>query len=727
MAFNKEKKDSTVDDGNAIVYPSDYSRALDDSYLYFINLLTNDLEIARIFGESLPITSQDLFSNLICDLFCEVHVIDDFIELLLKQEFQTNVLTATLFRTNSLCTKVQTAYARKECQNFMMEVFQPIIQKVIAMPPLELDPIKLQTLYPNKTEEQLTEEANNSLQKLEDLSDEVIATLRRHLRNTPTPLSVMCHQIRESCFLYHTDDPDIALSLIGGFVFLRLFCPALAAPEGSNLCGTAIVPPTARRTLILLTKILQNIANNVRETKEPWMTNSLPYVMSRGPALQAYLKALSNAGIIKTKPTIIFEASQINPPLVIELHRLLNEAVPNLTTLSEKGAQQVCRRLPWSKCVRRPSTRAVRLPDPQGLLKNADLLGPSPRTYQLKIPKFIGNAPTGDPFRDFLSSQHVTVYIGRSPKQEALWYVSCERVAQGMMERGFLTGYTKLKQFIPDNEIIICDFAWVVLNQVDAIADFVKHLGTGKIIGINAHPSIRKQIQTAFSQITFEEKEEIRKAFGDIPKVPESLIYEQRDYPVIQKDKKNERVLRIGYTAIYIIDPRNRKISEKLAYKDIGEFIGFSKSGAFHINHNNGLYCFTLKSALERGQVLADIYMAKTSRRSLFSRVEDFEFLATLVGKKGEKEIECTIIVTPTALLLVSNKIIDREICFCAIDTIDWTVQSEKGVSREIVKIECRSNKKDEIISDMVRITVPKDVSDQFKEIINSVVIQHKC
>ncbi|ELP92403.1 ras GTPase-activating protein, putative, partial [Entamoeba invadens IP1] len=281
----KDKKE-VVDEGAAITYPSAQWGNIFGNYLWFVNAMSTNLEIARIFGESLPIGSQDLFSSIICEVFSEFHVIDDFIELLLKEEFQTNVLTATLFRTNSLCTKVQTAYARKECQGFMMTVFQPIIQKIINLPyALELDPLKLQSSKPGITDDQMKSEIESNLKRLEELCDEVIATLRRHLRSTPQALCTICRQIRESCFLYHTDDPDIALSLVGGFVFLRLFCPAMAAPEGMNLSGTSLVPPTARRTLILLTKILQNIANNVRETKEPWMIDSLNFVISRGPAL----------------------------------------------------------------------------------------------------------------------------------------------------------------------------------------------------------------------------------------------------------------------------------------------------------------------------------------------------------------------------------------------------------------------------------------------------------
>ena len=93
--MNKSKGQDTAlspEDGTAISYSADYSRNLFNSYYCFINLLVNDLEIARLFGESLPLGSQDLFSSIICDVFCEVHVIEDYIELLLKQEFTNNVL-----------------------------------------------------------------------------------------------------------------------------------------------------------------------------------------------------------------------------------------------------------------------------------------------------------------------------------------------------------------------------------------------------------------------------------------------------------------------------------------------------------------------------------------------------------------------------------------------------------------------------------------------------------
>ena len=227
--------------------------------------------------------------------------------------------------------------------------------------------------------------------------------------------------------------------------------------------------------------------------------------------------------------------------------------------------------------------------------------------------------------------------------------------------------------------------------------------------------------------IIFNENSEIKKSYGEIPKVNESLIYEQRDYLVIQKGKKDEKqmIIKIGYSSLYLIDPKSKKISDKILYEEITEFIGYSKSGAFQVYHSNGCLTFYLKSAIERGQFLAEIYAARTSRNSLFQIVQEFEFNGTYTKKIGEKEENATIITTPTSLFVVIDKIIVKEICFCAIDTIDWSIAQEK--SKEFVSIESRSMKKEEIICENIKLCVTKESLEDFKTIINAVVIEHKC
>jgi neurofibromin 1 len=74
----------------------------------------------------------------------------------------------------------------------------------------------------------------------------------------------VCHHIWEA-----VEDrfPESRHSAVGSFIFLRFFCPALVAPEAIDLDVPTDNRET-RRALLLITKVLQNLANNVvfRET-----------------------------------------------------------------------------------------------------------------------------------------------------------------------------------------------------------------------------------------------------------------------------------------------------------------------------------------------------------------------------------------------------------------------------------------------------------------------------
>lgn len=65
--------------------------------------------------------------------------------------------------------------------------------------------------------------------------------------------------------------PDAKYTAVGAFIFLRFFCPAIVAPEAEGLLDTA-PSKDLRRGLLLIAKVIQNLANNVLfGAKEPYM------------------------------------------------------------------------------------------------------------------------------------------------------------------------------------------------------------------------------------------------------------------------------------------------------------------------------------------------------------------------------------------------------------------------------------------------------------------------
>lgn len=79
----------------------------------------------------------------------------------------------------------------------------------------------------------------------------------------------LCHHIWE---VVEDRFPDSRHSAVGSFIFLRFFCPAIIAPESIDL-DVRPDSPQVRRGMLLITKVIQNLANNVvfGTTKEPHM------------------------------------------------------------------------------------------------------------------------------------------------------------------------------------------------------------------------------------------------------------------------------------------------------------------------------------------------------------------------------------------------------------------------------------------------------------------------
>lgn len=86
-------------------------------------------------------------------------------------------------------------------------------------------------------------------------------------------------------------------SLIGGFFFLRFVNPAIVTPHAYMLCDA--LPQSAthpKRTLTLLAKMLQNLANKPSYAKEQYMASLNPFVESNKQRINAFLNQLCEVG-----------------------------------------------------------------------------------------------------------------------------------------------------------------------------------------------------------------------------------------------------------------------------------------------------------------------------------------------------------------------------------------------------------------------------------------------
>ena len=116
------------------------------------------------------------------------------------------------------------------------------------------------------------------LTMLTEIANGFLNTIIEGLDEAPYGIRWICKQIRSLTKRKYPDANNQAIcTLIGGFFFLRFINPAVVTPKSYMLIdGTPADRP--RRTLTLIAKMLQNLANKPSYAKEPYMAKLQPFI-----------------------------------------------------------------------------------------------------------------------------------------------------------------------------------------------------------------------------------------------------------------------------------------------------------------------------------------------------------------------------------------------------------------------------------------------------------------
>jgi neurofibromin 1 len=81
---------------------------------------------------------------------------------------------------------------------------------------------------------------------------------------------------------------------VGGFIFLRFFCPAILSPDSTSPPLLSKVDQNLRRALILISKSLQNLANGLDfGNKEPYMQDMNNFINENKTTVEAFFDSLA--------------------------------------------------------------------------------------------------------------------------------------------------------------------------------------------------------------------------------------------------------------------------------------------------------------------------------------------------------------------------------------------------------------------------------------------------
>ncbi|KAI1198958.1 GTPase [Nemania serpens] len=244
----------------------------------------------------------------------EEHLLLTMLQSVLTYQFDTTPEYSSLLRANTPVSRMMTTYTRRgPGQSFLRTVLAERINSLIELQDLDLEinPLKVYERMCKQIEEEtgslppdlprgITGEqaAENPqvqaiieprLTMLTEFANGFLGTIIDGLSEAPYGIRWICKQIRSLTKRKYPEANDqVICTLIGGFFFLRFINPAIVTPKSYMLID-GMPAERPRRTLTLIAKMLQNLANKPSYAKEPYMAKLSPFIQQNKDRVNKFM------------------------------------------------------------------------------------------------------------------------------------------------------------------------------------------------------------------------------------------------------------------------------------------------------------------------------------------------------------------------------------------------------------------------------------------------------
>ena len=209
-------------------------------------LCTPDQEITYLIADIFHNRISDIARNLLL-LWRHSHCDETLLQVLATRTILLEPEAATLFRGNSLTSKIIDAYMKMLGVAYLQTALSKVLKNIFEeRHPRELDPNRKGR--PDNAKVLLWHVQN------------IIIAIFKSVEQFPNALQRLFMCLRVNAMLKFPDNPFVAYTSISAFLFLRFFCPAILNPILFNMMPDHPSVTTAR-SLTLVAKVIQNLAN----------------------------------------------------------------------------------------------------------------------------------------------------------------------------------------------------------------------------------------------------------------------------------------------------------------------------------------------------------------------------------------------------------------------------------------------------------------------------------
>lgn len=219
-------------------------------------------------------------------------------------EVERTTVVNQLFRQDSIASKIMTAYTRLIAQPYLVATLKPHVAKIVKCgSELEINPEQL------KEEER--EFVGARVFQLQQLITDLLTTIKESTAQVPTECRLICNFL-DSAVGGKFGDPKATEIALAGYLFLRLINPAIVVPDSMGIIDKNALTAEGRRSLLLVSKIVLNMANQVPFSKEPYLLTFNSFLNEKLPFIQSFI-----ADCIQVSPDAALTVTDLPAPLLI--------------------------------------------------------------------------------------------------------------------------------------------------------------------------------------------------------------------------------------------------------------------------------------------------------------------------------------------------------------------------------------------------------------------------
>uniref|UniRef100_A0A8D9APP4 Neurofibromin n=1 Tax=Cacopsylla melanoneura TaxID=428564 RepID=A0A8D9APP4_9HEMI len=317
---------------------------LADRFEELVKLVTlisdkGELSIAMALANVVSTSQMDELARVFVTLFDAKHMLPPLLWNMFYREVEVSDCMQTLFRGNSLGSKLMAfcfkIYGASYLQNLLEPLISPLLERGHVA--FEVDPARLDP----------SEHIEVNRRELIAWTKKVFDSIIDSAESFPPQLRSMCHCLYQVLSKRFPLQPQNNIGAVGTVIFLRFINPAIVAPQEMGIISKT-VPPPVKRGLMLMSKILQNIANHVEFSKEAHMIPFNDFLRAHFVIARQFFIQIASDCV--TEDAGAHSMSFISDTNVLALHRLLYNHQEKIGDyLSSSRDHKVVGRRPFDK------------------------------------------------------------------------------------------------------------------------------------------------------------------------------------------------------------------------------------------------------------------------------------------------------------------------------------------------------------------------------------------